>query len=199
MTIYSYFYDSTEADPRPYSAADFARAFGMILTDGVISQDDGTLGFDIGGTNYTTIFAGRAVVQGHFVEVTGTEIIAVPAGTYSGMITIRVDMTDQRRATLNVRTDRAPEQNAAIWELPLYNISVTNGVISSLPSDTRVQGGAVSKTAANVATWQGDLNGVKVNLGKYNSTGKPVVLFLTSAQPGASASEHRVWIQIDNF
>lgn len=48
-------------------------------------------------------------------------------------------------------------------------------------------------------TWSADPNGVKVTLGKYNGTGKPIVLFLTPGQPSASASEHRVWIQIDNF
>jgi hypothetical protein len=104
MAINSYFYDSTDADPRPYSATDFAKAFGMILTDGVIANEDGTLGFVIGGTNYTTIYAGRAVIQGHFVEVTGTEIITVPTGTYSGMITIKDDKTDERNATINVIT-----------------------------------------------------------------------------------------------
>jgi hypothetical protein len=48
-------------------------------------------------------------------------------------------------------------------------------------------------------TWIADPNGVKCTMGKFAGTGKPVVLFLTTANPGASASEHRVWIQIDNF
>lgn len=189
MAINSYFYDSTDTDPRPYSASDFAKAFGMILTDGVIAKDDGTLGFVIGGTNYTTIYDGRAVIQGHFVEIVGTEVITVPAGTYSGMITIRVDISDLRKATINVRTDRAPEQNAAVWEYPLYNITVTNGVIGTLPTNVRAQGGAVAKTAANVPTFFYRDNGVYLQIGDYS-------IALTPAQPPASAK--RVWIQIDN-
>lgn len=196
MAITSYFYDSTDTDPRPYSAVDFAKAFGMILTDGVIAEPDGTLGFVIGGTNYTTIYAGRAVIQGHFVEVTGTELLTIPAGTYSGMITIRVDKTDQRRATLNVRTDRTPEQNTAIWEYPLYNIEVTNGVIGSLPINVRAQGGAVAKTAANVVTWNDDPSGVYLNVGTHG--GKTYKVFLTSNTPAVGGTnERRVWIQTD--
>jgi hypothetical protein len=186
MAINSYFYDSTDADPRPYSAADFAKAFGMILTDGVIAKTDGTLGFVIGGTNYTTIFDGRAVVQGHFVEITGTEIITVPAGTYAGMITIKIDKTDQRKASINVRTDRTPEQNAAVWEYPLYNISVTNGVITSLPTNVRAQGGAVAKTAANVPTWYADPSGVVLKINTHE-------IFFTRNEPAKAAN--RVWIQ----
>lgn len=186
MAIKSYFYDSTDLDPRPYSAADFAAAFGMILTDGVIAKTDGTLGFVIGGTNYTTIYDGRAVVQGHFVEITGTEIITVPAGSYSGMITIKIDKTDQRKATINVRTDRTPEQNAAVWEYPLYHITVTNGVISSLPTNVRAQGGAIAKTAANVATWYNDPNGVVLQVGTHK-------IFLTTAEPAKAAKT--IWIQ----
>lgn len=186
MAIYSYFFDSTDADPRPYSAADFARAFGMILKDGVIAKDDGSLGFVLGGTNYTTVYDGRAVVQGHFIEVTGTEILTIPAGTYEGLITIKVDRTDQRKATLNVRTDRNPEQNNAIWEYPLYNISVTNGVISSLPTNVRAQGGAVAKTAANVPTWFNDPSGVVLKIGTHT-------VFFTRNEPAKAANT--IWIQ----
>jgi hypothetical protein len=48
-------------------------------------------------------------------------------------------------------------------------------------------------------TWQADPNGVSMVIGKYNGTGKPIRLFLTASQPAASSTEHRVWIQIDNF
>lgn len=198
MTINSYFYDSTDTDPRIYTAGDFAKAFGVILSTGIIQGDDGTLGLDVGGTNYTTVYAGKAVVEGHFVEVTGTEILTVPPGTYSGSIVLRVDFTDQRKASLIVRTDQSPQKDAAVYELLLYYATVTNGVISGV-TDKRVQGGAVAKTAANVPTWSADPNGIYVNLGKYGGTGKPVVLFLTAAQPAASSAEHRAWIQIDNF
>jgi hypothetical protein len=161
----------------------------MILEDGAIMKEDGTLGFALTGTNYTTVNEGRAVVQGHFIEVTGTEVLAIPAGTYEGMITIKVDKTDQRKATLNVRQDRLPEQNAAIWEYPLYNISVSNGVITTLPTSLIEQGGAVAKTATNVPTYFYRDNGVYLQIGTYS-------IALTPAQPPASAK--RVWIQIDN-
>ena len=50
MTINSYFYDSVNND-RPYSANDFAKAFGIILSDGIIAIDEnGVLGFAISRT-----------------------------------------------------------------------------------------------------------------------------------------------------
>lgn len=200
MTINSYFYDSTDTDPRVYTGNDFAKAFGVIMQTGVIQKTDGTGGLtlDIGGTNYTTIYAGKAVVEGRFVEVTGTETLTVPAGTYSGSIVLRVDFTDARKASIVVRTDQTPQQDTAAYELVLYFCTVGNGVITGI-TDKRTQGGAVAKTAANVVVWEGDPNGISAIVGKYNSTGKPVRLFLTSAQPAASSLEHRAWIQIDNF
>jgi hypothetical protein len=44
-----------------------------------------------------------------------------------------------------------------------------------------------------------DVNGMRINVGNYADSGKPIILYLTSAQPAASPNEHRVWIQIDNF
>ena len=98
MTITSYFYDSVNGD-RPYSAGDFAKAFGVIIEDGIIAKDDaGTLGLDLNPLN--TINAGKATVQGHFVEIDGTEILALPAGDYSGMVVLRVDITTARMQPL---------------------------------------------------------------------------------------------------
>jgi hypothetical protein len=199
VTITSYFYDSVNGD-RPYSAGDFAKAFGIIMDDGILPKDDtGTLGFDLGGTNYTTMYAGKAVVQGHFIELDDTEIIAVPAGqSFSGMIVLRVDITGARLASIALRTDQSPQQDSSMWELPLYNATVANGIITSVTS-LRTQGGAFSKVAPNVVTWQADPNGIFLNIGNMNGTGKPMKLFLTSAQPAASATEIRAWIQIDKF
>lgn len=188
MAIYSYFYDSVDND-RPYSAGDFARAFGMIMYTGVIpANDTGAFGFGIGGTNYTTISEGRAVVEGHFVEVTDSETITPPAGTYSGMVVIRVDMTDARTATISVRQDRSPQKDAAVYELPLWNVSVTNGVISSV-IDVREKGGAVAKTADNVPTWYADPNGVVLKIRDHE-------IFFTAFEP--ANAPHRVWIQTVN-
>lgn len=188
MTINSYFYDSVNND-RPYSGADFAKAFGVILSDGVIAKDDtGALGLDIGGTNYNTIYAGKATVQGHFVEVTGTEILTPTAGSYTGMIVLRVDITGARLASIAIRTDQVPQQDSSIWELPLYNATVTNGVITAV-TDKRVQGGAVAKPAANVPTYYYANNGVYLQIGTYS-------IALTPAQPPTAAK--RVWIQVDN-
>ena len=197
MTINSYFYDSVNGD-RPYSSGDFAKAFDTFMDTGVILQPDGTTGFDIGGTNFTTIYAGKAIVEGRFVEVPDTEILTVPAGSYSGMIVIRVDSSDARNAAIVVKTDQSPIQTSALYELPLYNCTVSNNIITAT-TDLRVQGGAVAKIPASVVSWGSDANGVFVNLGKYNGTGKPIKLYLTSVQPAASANEIRAWIQIDNF
>jgi hypothetical protein len=188
MTIYSYFYDSVDGD-RPYSGVDFARAFGVILDDGVIANPDGTLGFVLGGASYTTVYSGKATVQGHFIELEGTEILTVPSGSYAGMIVIRVDVTDARKASIEIRTDQVPQQDNSIWEYPLYNITVSNGVISALPANLRAQGGAVAKPASNVPTFFYRDNGVYLQIGDYS-------IALTPAQPPSSAK--RVWIQIDN-
>lgn len=199
MTISSFFYDSVDGD-RPYSAGDFSKAFGIILEDGVIPKDDtGALGLDMGGTGNTTIYAGKATVQGHFIEVDGTETLTVPAGSYSGMVVLRVDMSAARVATLAIRTDQTPQQDSSLWELPLYNVTVANGAITTIGTDLRKQGGAVAKPPANMVTWTADPNGIYLNCGNYNGTGKPIQLFLTAAQPAASASQNRAWIQIDNF
>jgi hypothetical protein len=213
VAINSYFYDSVNGD-RPYSAQAFASAFDIAFENGVLIRESvgGTLGFDIGGTNFTTLYEGKAIVEGHFVEVTGTETLTVPTGSYSGQIVIQVDMDDERLARIVVKTDRVPIQSTSFYELPLYNVTVASGIITAV-DDVRYQGGAIPNnhlhTISDVnglqthidkaLTWSTDTNGVKCTMGKYAGTGKPIVLFLTSAQPSASSTEHRVWIQIDNF
>src|SRR3954451_3320140 len=115
MTINSYFYDSTELDQRLYSAADFAKAFDIGFETGCLIRETqgGTYGFDIGGTNFTTIYAGQAIIEGRFVEVPvgSTEILTVPAGSYEGQVVIRVDADDVRAASLVVKMDRLPIQS----------------------------------------------------------------------------------------
>jgi hypothetical protein len=152
------------------------------------------------------------VIEGHFVEVTGTETLVVPAGSYAGQVVIQMDFDDTRDAKIVVKMDRVPIQSTSFYELPLYNVTVESNIITAV-TDIRYQGGAVpnnhNQEIATITglqahidkamTWVADTNGVKCTMGKYNGTGKPVVLFLTTAQPPASASEHRVWIQIDNF
>lgn len=213
MTIRSYFFDSVDGD-RLYSASDFASAFGIGFETGVLIRESegGNLGFDIGGTNYTTIYEGKAIIEGRFVEIIGTETVVVPAGSYSGQIVIRMDADDIRSAEIVVKTDQAPIQNVNFYELPLYNCTVSSGLITNV-TDIRIQGGAVPNNHNHsvdqveglqthidkALTWTTDTNGVKCNMGKFAGTGKPVMLFLTSAQPSASSSEHRVWIQIDKF
>jgi hypothetical protein len=230
MTINSYFYDSVDGD-RPYSSSDFARAFDIAFENGVLIREanGGVLGFDIGGTNYTTVYEGKAIIEGHFVEVIGTETLTVPIGNYSGQIVIEMDADTDRVASLVVKTDQTPVQTSTFYELPLYNVTVTDGIITGI-TDIRYRGGAVPNNHDHVIseisglqthiddhghtisdisglqthidkaiTWSADPNGIKANMGKYEGTGKPVVLFLTSSQPGATSSEHRVWIQIDNF
>jgi hypothetical protein len=208
VAISSYFYDD-----KPYSAIDFANAFHIGFETGVLIRESvgGTLGFDIGGTNFTTIYEGKALIEGHFVQVTGTEILTVPAGTYDGQIVIQMD-TELGSASLIVKQDRTPVQSATLYELPLYDCTVASNIITSV-TDKRVQGGAIPNNHTHAiadvtglqsgldarATWSADPNGVSLYVGKYNNTGKPVRIFFTSSQPSASATEHRVWIQIDNF
>jgi hypothetical protein len=213
MAISSYFYDSVNGD-RPYSAQAFSKAFDIAFETGVLIRESvgGTLGFDIGGTNFTTLYEGKAIIEGHFVEVTGTETLTVPPTTYSGQVVIQMDMDTDRIARIVVKTDRTPIQSASFYELPLYNVTVADGIITSV-EDIRYQGGAVPNNHGHTITdisglqaqidksltWIGDPSGVKCTMGKYANTGKPVVLFLTANQPSASSTEHRVWIQIDNF
>ena len=213
MTINSYFYDSVGAD-RPYSAKDFSNAFDILTETGFLIRETygGSFGFDIGGVNNTTIYAGQAVVQGHFVEVTGTEILTVPTGSYAGQVVIQVDTNDTREAILLVKEDRTPIQTDNLYQLPIYDVTVANGIITTV-TDLRYQGGAIPNNHNHKISevtglqelldekvkWSADPNGVRAIIGRYNGTGKNVVLFLTSAQPAPSDTEIRVWIQIDNF
>jgi hypothetical protein len=198
VAINSYFYDSVNND-RPYSAKDFATAFGMGFETGFLIRETrgGRFGFDIGGTNYTTIYEGRAIIEGHFVEVTGTEILTVPSGTYSGQIVIRLDTENARSASLVVKTDRNPTQTPTLYELPAYDANVTNGVITGV-IDKRYQGGAVPnnhnhKTSEvegleNMVTYFYRDGGAYLQVGDYS-------IALTPSQP--PYSEKRVWIQTD--
>ncbi len=219
MTINSYFYDSIGGD-KLYSAQDFARAFDIGFETGCLIRETkgGTYGFDIGGTNYTTIYEGQAIIEGRFVEVPvgSTEILTVPAGNYDGMVVIRVDSDDARTASLVVRQDRTPIQSGSVYEFPLHNVTVANGIITAT-GDLRYQGGAIPNNHnqpistviglqavldakaddSNTVIWEADPNGCSMIVGKYAGTGKPIRLFLTTAQPAASNQEHRVWIQID--
>jgi hypothetical protein len=213
MAIYSYFYDSVDGD-RQYSAGDFARAFGIFTENGVLKREenDGALGFDIGGTNYTTIYEGRAIIEGHFVEITDTETLVVPAGTYDGMVALQVDADGDRAATLEVITDRTPTQSASLYQLKLYHVRVNDGIITDA-DDQRTQGGAIPNNHSQpissidglqehvdqTVVWDAETTGARARVGTYAGTGKPIYLYLTSGEPSASASEHRVWIQIDNF
>lgn len=198
MTINSWFYDSVNGD-RPYSAVEFAKAFGVICDTGIISEA-GTMGFPLssGAVPYNTIGAGRAVIEGHFVQVTGTELLTIPTGSFTGQIVIRVDFSSGRTASLIVKTDQNPQQDDTMFELPLYNVTVSNGTITAT-TDLRSQGGAVATLPSNAVTWNSDPNGVIVNTGLMAGNGKPIRLFLTSAQPAASSTEIRAWIQIDKF
>jgi cyclophilin family peptidyl-prolyl cis-trans isomerase len=152
MTIRSYFYDSTLEDPREYAATDFANAFGVITSPGILAKDDtGALGFDLGGVGLTTIYAGKAVAIGRFIEVTGTEILTVPAGSYNGSIILRVDADGARTATLVVKTDRTLTKTSSFYELGLYDVVVSNGTIQAGGLvDKRVKGGAVPNTYQTV-------------------------------------------------
>jgi hypothetical protein len=213
MPINSYFYDSVAGD-RSYSAVDFSNAFDIGFETGCLIRETvgGTFGFDIGGTNYTTIYEGKAIIEGHFIEVTGTETLTVPAGDYSGQVVIQLDVDGERTAKLVVKTDRTPIQSTSFYELAIWDVTVVSGVITGV-TDKRYQGGAVPNNHNHKISeitglqtqidksliWETDPNGVKCTMGKYAGTGKPIVLFLTSAQPSAVSSEHRVWIQIDNF
>ncbi len=213
MAIRSYFYDSVNND-RPYSAKEFSTAFDIAFETGILIRETvgGALGFDIGGTNYTTVYEGKAIIEGHFIELTGTETLTVPAGTYSGQVVIQIDIEDERIARLVVKTDRTPIQSPSFYELPLYDVAVTDGIITAV-TDKRYQGGAVPNNHNQpISTidglqalldekvkWSADPNGVRAVVGRYNGTGKNIVLFLTSARPSADPTEHRVWIQIDNF
>jgi hypothetical protein len=139
MTINSYFYDSVM-----YSSLDFANAFGIIMETGILNNTDGTLGFDIDSAGNPTIYAGKAVVNGRFVELTETEKPTIPTGSYNGQIVLKVDSIEERKASIVANTHRIPTQNINVYELPLYDIVVTNGSITTI-TDKRVKGGVVSK------------------------------------------------------
>lgn len=189
MTIYAYFFDSVDGD-KPYSAADFARAFGVILQTGVLTKESGgvDMGFLLGGANMTTVYGGKAVIEGHFIESDVGVTLTVPGGSYNGLVVLRLDILDSRTATIEVRTDQTPQQDSAIWELPLWEVVVNNGVIGSW-YDVREQGGAVAKLPDNIPSFRYLNNGVYLDLGLYT-------IALTPELP--PKEEKLVWIKIDN-
>jgi hypothetical protein len=210
MAINSYFYDSVAGD-RPYSAADFAKAFEIGFVTGIFAKNEtGALGFDIGGSNFTTIYAGKAMLIGHFVEVVGTEILTVPAGSYSGQIVVQVDADDARGASIYVKQDRTPLQTSTFYELPLYNATVVNGIITSV-IDVRTQGGAIptyhTHAMNNVSGLESEL-ATKVEWRTYGDggylqcgdsvSGLTYRIYLTPVQPwDGDATDRHVWIQTD--
>jgi hypothetical protein len=144
VALNSYFYDSVNGD-RPYSAADFATAFGMVFESGILPNDKiGNLGFDIGGLNDPTIYGGTAVIQGRFVELTGVEYLTIPLGSYSGQVVLRLDMQDERKASIVVKTNRDAIQGTTIYEYPLYDVTVSSGQLTGI-TDLRNQGGVIGQ------------------------------------------------------
>jgi len=211
MAITSYFYDSVGGD-RPYSAQAFAKAFDIVFETGVLIREavGGTLGFDIGGTNFNTVYEGKAVIEGHFVEVTGTETLTVPAGNYNGQVVIQMDFDDVRDAKLVVKQDRTPIQSTSFYELPLYDCTVANNIITTV-TDKRYQGGAVpnnhNQPMSTIDGLETELN-TKIEWKQYadggylecglSSGGKTFRIYLTSTQPwDGDANDRHVWIQTD--
>ena len=127
--------------------------------------------------------------------MTGTETLTVPSGTYSGQVVIQVDTNDAREAKLVVKEDRTPIQTDSLYELPIYDVAVTNGVITTV-TDKRFQGGAVpnnhnhkvEEINGNLVTFFYRDNGVYLQVGDYS-------IALTPEQP--PYSDNRVWIQTD--
>jgi hypothetical protein len=213
MPIYSYFYDSSNND-RPYSAKDFTRAFDIAFETGFLIRETvgGTFGFDIGGSNLTTIYEGKAIIEGHFIELEGIETISVPAGTYDGQVVLQLDVENERKAKIIMKTNRTPIQTPSFYELPIYDAIVKNGVNTGV-YDKRYQGGAIPNNHVHktsdvtglvgaldqMVSWKSDGNGVSVQVGRFAGTGKPIVLYLSSVRPAPSATEIRAWIQIDKF
>jgi len=63
---------------------------------------------------------------------------------------------------------------------------------------TKYQAKGSFAPAGQYGTWEYDPNGCSLVVGKFaNSGGKPIRVFFTTANPGPSNLEHRVWIQID--
>lgn len=149
MAINAYFFDSIAGD-RTYSAGDFADAFNTFLQTGVVPDETGYYGLTVTGAQYDILNPGKAVIEGHFVDVPTSESITdIPVGTYDGMIVLRLDTTGDRNCTVRVRNDRIPQQDPSVWELPLYNVVVTNGVITSA-TDIRTGGGALAQLTSKL-------------------------------------------------
>lgn len=63
---------------------------------------------------------------------------------------------------------------------------------------TKYQAKGSFAPAGAYATWEYDPNGCSLVVGRFaNSGGRPIRIFFTTANPGPSNVEHRVWIQID--
>ena len=94
-----------------------------------------------------------------------------------------MDADDTRMASIVVKTDRTPIQSASLYELPLYDCNVANGIITGV-TDLRIRGGAVANNHDHAiddvdglqplldekVRWAADPNGVKAIVGKYVGT-----------------------------
>lgn len=165
MAINAYFFDSTDTDPRKYSAMDFAKAFGIILKDGVIIGSEPTI--DISAM---TISPMKATVQGHFIEITDLEYFYV-SGTFEGQVVLRLDPISARNVYVAVREDRTPTQiDEGLFEYPLYNISVTEGVINSASAVYNF-GGASVEMPSDLVTYDEMNTAIQNALASYVTQG----------------------------
>ena len=101
------------------------------------------------------------------------------------------------QTTVNAKADKASGVFTGPVSAPTIN-ATTALQEQGVDISTKYQAKGSFAPAGQYGTWEYDPNGCSLVVGKFaNSGGKPIRVFFTTANPGPSNLEHRVWIQID--
>jgi len=119
--------------------AQYSKLFATALDTGVVSG----LGLSAGSGMVVNVAAGAAILQGFYYENTSAKALTVGAAPAAGTarkdyVLLRLDLTANtitavvKAGTANASGGTLPAltQTAAVWELPLGEISVASGVVS---------------------------------------------------------------------
>lgn len=107
-------------------------------------------------------------------------------------------MEDQIAANDANKVNKAGDTLTGNLTAPVFN-ATTALQINGVSTANLYQPKGNYQATGQYATWTADPNGVSLYVGNLGGTGKPIRVFFTSAQPAASATEIRAWVQIDKF
>ncbi len=140
----SMFFNSTEADPREYDAAQFAGYFGAFIGSGVFGSSPDALSVSPGEGLSVTIAPGRVYINGYMGIGDEPEALALPGfGKHS--VALRLDLSSERRRIYPIvlaGTDAfpAPERGGNVYDLVIAHVEAASGPAVTV-TDTRADYG----------------------------------------------------------